>query len=87
MVAVDQDDLAFLRPAIGGGLGALAGHDHHGARAPADQGMLPALAVAGVVGEGAVRLGNAAVILADARPHLGDEGLAQGSVPARAACE
>ncbi|GJE60396.1 hypothetical protein MPOCJGCO_2508 [Methylobacterium trifolii] len=47
------------------------------ARAAADQGMLPAVAVAGVVGEGPVGFGDAAVVLADAPAHLGDEGVAQ----------
>ncbi len=76
-VAVDQDDLTGLGAAIGGGLGALAGQDDHGARAPADQRVLTAVAVAGVVGVRPVGHRHAAVVLADAGPHLGDERLPQ----------
>ncbi len=78
VVAVEEDDLALLRAALGRGLRPLAGQDHHRAWAPADQRVLPALAVAGVVGEGSVGLGHPAVVLADAPPHLGDQGSAQG---------
>jgi hypothetical protein len=43
----------------------------------ADQGMLPALAEALEIREGPVRLGHRRVVFLDARPHLGDQFLAQ----------
>ncbi|GJE40123.1 hypothetical protein KHHGKMAE_4213 [Methylobacterium persicinum] len=45
-------------------------------RPAADEGVLPSVPVAGVVGEGTVRLGDAAVVLTDPAPHLPDEALA-----------
>ena len=72
-VAVDQDGLVRVRPGLG--------HVGRGRRPPADQRVLPALAVAGVVGEGPVRLRDAALILLDPPAHLGDEPLAQRRGP------
>ena len=47
------------------------------ARLAADQGVLPALAVARVVGERALRLRHARIVLLDPAAHLGDEPFAQ----------
>ncbi len=66
-VAVDEDGLlaVLAKGRLGPG------------RPAADQRVLSAIPVAGVIGEGAVRLGHAAIVLADAPAHLGDEPLAQ----------
>ena len=55
-------------------------HDRLAATTPVlarDEGMLPALAVAGEVCEGPVRLRHRGIVLLDARAHLGDEALLQ----------
>ena len=67
LVAIEQDLLAGLAVLR------LLGDAVDRARAAADQRVLPALAVTGIVGEGTIGLGNRGVVLADTPAHLGDE--------------
>ena len=78
LVTIQQDHFALLSPTRTGGLRPMTGDHHHRARPAADEGMLPTLAMPGVIGECTVRLGYAAIVLADAPAHLRYQRLPQG---------